>query len=51
MNITFNLDILGWRISTFDVRIDLDKGNDITKPVVDRGVKRMTRWWTEHMAS
>jgi hypothetical protein len=52
MNIVFGLNVLGWHIGTFDVRIELDaEVPQAAKPVIDRGVKRMTRWWTGRMAS
>ena len=51
MNIGFTLNVFGWQIGTFAVRIDIDAPAHVTQPVVDRGVKRLTRWWTEHMAS
>ena len=51
VNIKFALNILGYHIGALDIRIELDHTPQIPKPVVDRGVKKMTRWWTGHMAS
>jgi hypothetical protein len=52
MTIAFNLTVFHWRIGTFDIHIDIDPATvAAAQPTVDRGVKRITRWWTGHMAS
>jgi hypothetical protein len=52
MTIAFRLNVLGYHLGTFDIRIDMDATpTALTQPVVDRGVKRMARWWTERMCS
>jgi hypothetical protein len=51
VNITFTLAVLHFQIGTFDIRVDIDQPIAITQPAIDRGVKRVSRWWTRHMAS
>lgn len=51
MKIGFVLNIFGWQIGTFDIRIDLDQTITADQPVVDRSVKRITRAWVKRMAS
>jgi hypothetical protein len=51
MSIVFGLTLFGWRLGTFDVRIDIDRPSGTAHPVVDSAVKRVTRRWVRHMAS
>lgn len=50
MTVQFALNVFGWRISTFDIRLDIDH-TTTPQPFVDRGVKTLSRWWTKRMAS
>ena len=51
MNITLTLNILGHHIGAFNIHIDTNHPTTLAQPVIDKGVKRMTRWWTNRMAS
>jgi hypothetical protein len=52
VTISFKLNVLGYRLGTFDINIEMSEtATTFTQPVVDRGVKRMARWWTERMCS
>lgn len=53
MTIRLVLTVFGWQLGTFDIRIDLepDTNAGAAHPVIDRGVKRVSRWWTARMVA
>lgn len=52
MNLSFALTLLGWRLGTFDVRLDVDQNSAVAAhPAVDSAVKRISRSWVRRMAS
>lgn len=52
MNISFVFALFGWRIGTFNIDITVKPDQvSAVEPLVDRGVKRISRRWVRHMAS
>jgi hypothetical protein len=52
MNITLSLNVFGWRIGAFDIRVDQDPSAVVAgQPALDGYVKRISRRWVKHMAS
>lgn len=51
MTITFRLTVFRWRITTFDVRIDIDEGPAVAAQpaVVNTAIKRVSRRWAARM--
>lgn len=45
MTLTFK--ILGYEVARLDLDIEHD---DPTPPVIDQGIKKMSRWWVGRMA-
>jgi hypothetical protein len=50
MSAQFNITVFGWRIATFDLRLDIDQGTAVQQ-TVDGVVKKLSRRWTQRMTS
>jgi hypothetical protein len=50
MSAQFNITVFGWRIATFDLRLDIDQAAAVQQ-TVDGVVKRASRRWGKHMLS
>lgn len=51
MNVTFSVAIVGWQIATLNIRVDPGPAAGTCQPAIDRGVKRLSRWWTRRMTT
>jgi hypothetical protein len=52
VSIVFKLNLFGWHVGDFDIRIDIDESAvSVSAPVVEGAVKRMSRRWAHMMTS
>jgi hypothetical protein len=53
MNIGFKLNIFGYTLSTFDIRIDIDKDTAaaVAQPVIDGAIKKVSRRWVSRLTT
>jgi hypothetical protein len=50
VNAQLNITVFGWRIATFDLRLDIDQAAAVQQ-TVDGVVKKLSRRWTARMTS